>query len=157
MTKKNDKFNNLIRILEKELKLTGTEIAETLWLAMQREYGSSADKTKISSINQTSTNKIANTTTSSTISFTKKAQDSFYPKIPEKNTYAEVTPKTNSTFPNKSDLSIKFPDVSSLRHPLNIARAFRPLMEYISYGNAVLLDEEIILKRTFLPSLDKLD
>ncbi|MCL2924772.1 MAG: formylglycine-generating enzyme family protein, partial [Trichodesmium sp. MAG_R04] len=146
MTKKNDKFNNLIKILEKELKLTGTEIAETLWLAMQRQHRSSADKTKISSTNQITKNEIENTTTSSTISFTKKPQDGFYPKIPENNSYAEVTPKTNSTFPNKSDLSIKLPDVSSLRHPLKIARAFRPLMEYISYGNAVLLDEEATIE-----------
>ena len=41
MTKKIDKFDNLIRILQKELKLTSTEIAETLWLAMHRQYPSS--------------------------------------------------------------------------------------------------------------------
>ena len=44
MTNKTDKFDNLIRLLEKELKLTGTEIAETLWLAMRRQYPSSVDK-----------------------------------------------------------------------------------------------------------------
>ncbi|MCL2926829.1 MAG: formylglycine-generating enzyme family protein [Trichodesmium sp. MAG_R01] len=137
MTNKTDKFDNLIRLLEKELKLTGTEIAETLWLAMRRQHPSSVDK-KIPSKNQITTGEKVNTTTSSTTQF----QDGFYLKIPENNSYAEVTPKTNSTSSNKSDLSIKAPDVSSLRHPLKIARAFRPLMEYISYGKAALLDEK---------------
>lgn len=65
-----------------------------------------------------------------------------YPKITERNSYAEVAPKTDSVSSKKSDLPIKVPDVSSLRHPLKIARAFRPLMQYISYGKADLLDEE---------------
>ncbi|MDE5091865.1 MAG: formylglycine-generating enzyme family protein [Trichodesmium sp. St18_bin3_1_1] len=141
MTNKTDKFDNLIRLLEKELKLTGTEIAENLWLAMRRQYPSSVDK-KIPSKNQITTGEKVNTTISSTRSSTTQFQDSFSPKIPENNSYAEVTPKTNSTSSNKSDLSIKAPDVSSLRHPLKIASAFRPLMEYISYGKAVLLDEK---------------
>jgi formylglycine-generating enzyme required for sulfatase activity len=146
MTKKIDKFDNLIRILQKELKLTSTEIAETLWLAMHRQYPSSTHNKKIPSTFQTTTNEIVNPTTSSTTSSTTQPQDCFYPKIPERIFSAEVTPKTNYTSSNKSDLSIKLPDVSSLRHPLKIAKAFRPLMQYISYGKAVLLDEEATIE-----------
>lgn len=35
MIKKIDKFDNLIRLLEKELKLIGIEIVENFWLVMR--------------------------------------------------------------------------------------------------------------------------
>ena len=134
-----DKFDRLIKLLEKELKLTGTEITETLWLAMQRQSHSSTHSSKIPSEDETTTEE------SNTVPLKSSAvipENPTYPKIPQKNSYAEVAPKTDSASSNKGYLPIKVPDVSSLRHPLKIARAFRPLMQYISDGKADLLDEE---------------
>ncbi|NES66145.1 MAG: hypothetical protein F6K24_13220 [Okeania sp. SIO2D1] len=125
-----DKFDRLIRLLEKELKLTGTEITEILWLAMQRQSHASTHSPKIPSEDETTTEE------SNKVPLTSSAvipENPTYPKIPEKNSYAEVAPKTDSPSSNKGYLPIKVPDVSSLRHPLKIARAFRPLMQYISY------------------------
>ncbi|NEQ72138.1 MAG: SUMF1/EgtB/PvdO family nonheme iron enzyme [Okeania sp. SIO2C9] len=143
MTDKIDKFDHLIKLLEKELKLTGTEITEILWLAMQRQSHASTHSKKILSEDGTTTEESNKVPPKSSAVI---PENPTYPKIPQKNSYAEVAPKTDSPSSNKGYLPIKVPDVSSLRHPLEIARAFRPLMQYISYGKAVLLDEEVTVE-----------
>lgn len=115
-----DKFDRLISVLEKELKLTGTEIAETLWLAMQRPFYSSSQTQKTPSGDKTTTvkNQPTNTTTTPETSSSPKDQDSTFSTISQQTPYAEVSSKNDSTSINKSSLPIKAPDASSLRNPL---------------------------------------
>ncbi|MDB9321267.1 SAV_2336 N-terminal domain-related protein [Nodularia spumigena CS-591/04] len=142
-----EKFDQLIRVLQKELKLTGTEIAEILWLAQQTSSNFSGQKTQDSShdpetrvkditedITEDITNKLSDSTLTNSLRKT-PVND----KDPQVST-AVVTPQTSKTF-SGSSLSIKLPDRSSLPYPLKIAKALRPLIQYIAFGKAVLLDE----------------
>ncbi len=158
-----DKFDRLITVLDQELKLTGTEIAEILWLAMQRQphlsretrITPSEEETPISVTQEEEevrkselgteetpdtkdNNKISQTPSSQQETTTTEPKNKDSKEVP----HAEVYPKTLSISLNKDSFPTKVPGASSLRHPLNIARALRPLIRYISAGKAVLLDEE---------------
>ena len=160
-----DKFDRLISLLNKELKLTGTEIAEILWLAKQRQSPLSSATKIVTSEEETTiedeTKPPDYTQPESTItpedkdskkppSRLTKTPDSPQPqptitpedKDSKKPPFAKVHPKSTSTSFDRDFLTIKVPDVSSVRHPLNIARALRPLIRYVPSGKEVLLDEE---------------
>ncbi len=147
-----EKFDQLIRVLQKELKLTGTEIAEILWLAQQTSSNFSGQKIQDSS-NEPKT-------------IIKDVPEDIPADIPKDRPFdilsdpppptnviqpepstAVVTPQTSKTS-SGSGLSIKLPDRSSLPYPLKIAKALRPLIQYIAFGKAVLLDENATVELT---------
>ncbi len=135
------KFDQLIRLLQQELKLTGTEIAEIIWLAQQSSANFSAQKTPLQpepekidpEIPEPDKQKQPETQTLENTIIQK-------PPISPKQPAALVTPKTSNISSSK-DLSIKLPDVSSIPYPLKIAKALRPLIQYIAFGRGVVLDE----------------
>ncbi len=150
------KFESLIRILEKELKLTGTEIAEILWLTLQSSpHSSTSGSTSGTSSSTTSgstsssgsgttsgsTSGTGSSTTSGSTSSTGSGTTNFVPVSPINGGNSSRKKKSGSSLP------IKVPDVASLRHPLQIAKALRPLIQYIASGKAVFLDEEATINR----------
>ena len=159
-----DDFDRLITVLDQELKLTGTEIAEILWLAMQRqphlsretqitssgeEAATSANQDEINvpqpKLGIEETTKTEDKTTLSGTSSSIKPQPQVSttpPSVSKPTSAAKVYPKTIATSLNQGYLTMKVPGASSLRNSLNIAIALRPLIRYISAGKAVLLDEE---------------
>ncbi|MFM7407520.1 MAG: SAV_2336 N-terminal domain-related protein [Cuspidothrix sp.] len=126
-------FDQFITTLEKELNLTGTEIAEILWLAQQTCTHVPVEK-KPTPQEEPQTNN----------------EPEYIPPPPPNNTQitppiippdVPIFPKTSDSYPD-SGLSINIPDVSSLPYPRKIAKALRSLIQYIAYGKAVLLNEK---------------
>jgi formylglycine-generating enzyme required for sulfatase activity len=133
----------LITGLSKELELSATEIADTIWLAMQIEV-SPSESTGIPQLAidlpVTPSNPLAPTVS---------------PELPEPNIdLDEPTPQQTSEEPKAgiyphnpqetslgSGLSLKVPDAPSLREPLTLARALKPLMRRLPSGTTMALDE----------------
>ena len=130
-------FDQFITTLEKKLNLTGTEIAEILWLAQQTCTHVSVEKTTPQPNNDNAKNNQPENTPLQTPNNTQKS-----PQItPPIETQVPIYPKPSNDYPD-SGLSINIPDVSSLPYPQKIAKALRSLIQYIAYGKAVLLNEK---------------
>ena len=141
------KFDRLIALLEQDLNLTGTEIAEILWLAAQRRNSASTQPPTPASTHEPTPaeSPIVDSTVSSTPSSTTVPESSL-PTIPSRNqpavgVYAKTTSRHDS-------LEIALPDVAAIPHPLKLARAFRPLMQRISSRETTILDEVATVEST---------
>ena len=142
-----DKLDRLINTLHKELKLTGTQMAEILWLAMQGDSNSSSQtKTALSEEETTQANQTGDTTKSSETSST-KPQHNVPSSVSKESPDPKLYPKTAFNSSNQGGLPIKVPDASSLPNSRELAKALRPLKQYNASGKAVLLDEEATIKR----------
>ncbi|MEY3403579.1 MAG: hypothetical protein RLZZ86_3198, partial [Cyanobacteriota bacterium] len=137
-------FDQFITTLEKKLNLTGTEIAEILWLAQQTCTHVSIDKKPTPPEQPLTNNEPKNippeTTDKNSIT------PEIKPPIKQKPPEIPISPKTSDSYPD-SGLSINIPDVSSLPYPRKIAKALRSLIQYIAYGKAVLLNEKATVER----------
>ncbi|MDJ0580697.1 formylglycine-generating enzyme family protein [Crocosphaera sp.] len=162
-------LKQLINILGEELDLTGEDIADVLWLAVQRQkYNRNlvTVETKESEstswwskfqdlitqlqdlINQKDTEKAQEKTAKTTI-----FQNKYSVPI-----YGETSTSTTSTTNSSQVLPIRVPDAPSLREPLEIAQSFRPLMRKMATGRKVILDEiatakNIAENKIYLPVL----
>ncbi|MEQ8963566.1 MAG: SAV_2336 N-terminal domain-related protein, partial [Coleofasciculus sp. C2-GNP5-27] len=141
------KFDRLIALLEQDLNLTGTEIAEILWLAAQRRNSASTQPPTPASTHEPTPAEppIVDSTVSSTPPSTPVPESSL-PTIPSRNqpavgVYAKTTSRHDS-------LEIALPDVAAIPHPLKLARAFRPLMQRISSRETTILDEVATVEST---------
>ncbi|MCA6622975.1 MAG: hypothetical protein IM542_10470, partial [Pseudanabaena sp. M165S2SP1A06QC] len=135
----------LVTALSKELDLSAEEIADTIWLAMQIE-GSQSELTSIESLNiDLPQIPIENTgleperfpnldTQASDVEELDTRQERDEPK-------AGIYPRSQQDNIFNSGLSFKVPDAPSLREPLTLARALRPLMRRIPSGTTLVLDE----------------
>ena len=135
-------FDQFITTLEKKLNLTGTEIAEILWLAQQTYTHVSINK-KPTPQEQPLTNNEPNKILPET---TDKNPITPETKPTKEQELIPIFPKTSDSYPD-SGLSINIPDVSSLPYPQKIAKALRSLIQYIAYGKAVLLNEKATVER----------
>ncbi|WP_313926639.1 formylglycine-generating enzyme family protein [Anabaena sp. FACHB-1237] len=141
----NAQFDQFITTLEKELNLTGTEIAEVLWLAQQTCTPISVEKKPNSSL-ETNKDNPNNQSENTPPQIPNKPQK---PEQMRGNSEQEPPPpvpvavitKSPNDYPD-SGLSINIPDVSSLPYPRKIAKALHPLIQYIAYGKPVLLNEK---------------
>ena len=136
-------FDQFITILEKKLNLTGTEIAEILWLAQQTYTHVSINK-KPTPQEQTLTNNEPENIPPETTYENPITPETRH--IEQKPPEIFIFPKTSDSYPD-SGLSINIPDVSSLPYPQKIAKALRSLIQYIAYGKAVLLNEKATVER----------
>ncbi len=129
------KFEKLIATLQEKLELTGTEIADILWLAPQsqttvEEFSHPTveiDKSKKDDLKPIGGNIIPGTQTT--------------PVAPPPTEKAEVyTESSDSAFNSTSDdtLNIKVPDAPGLPQPLKLASALRPLMQTIDSETEVI-------------------
>ncbi|OBQ42247.1 MAG: hypothetical protein AN484_18880 [Aphanizomenon flos-aquae WA102] len=132
-------FDQFITTLEKKLNLTGTEIAEILWLAQQTCTHVSVEKTTPQP--QPNNDNAKNNQPTNTPPQTPNNTQKFQPITPSTEPQVPIYPKPSNDYPD-SGLSINIPDVSSLPYPRKIAKALRSLIQYIAYGKAVLLNEK---------------
>ena len=132
-------FDQFITTLEKKLNLTGTEIAEILWLAQQTCTHVSVEKTTPQP--QPNNDNAKNNQPTNTPPQTPNNTQKFEPITPSTEPQVPIYPKPSNDYPD-SGLSINIPDVSSLPYPRKIAKALRSLIQYIAYGKAVLLNEK---------------
>ena len=171
--KASSKFEKFIAILKQELELTGTEVADILWLAKQRqiklERTSNSNEENVASdtltapatpeqtataenkLNQPVSNSNSGAQTSPTANKPIQSAYNFNPgaqtaaTASQQTTEAEVGVYTKST--SGKSLAIKLPDAPGLPQPLKLARALRPLIQKINSGTEVILDEEATANR----------
>ncbi|EAW36912.1 SAV_2336 N-terminal domain-related protein [Lyngbya sp. PCC 8106] len=153
-------MERLIAALGAEFDLTGEEIAEILWLFLQQRSGE-----PLSSVQPSSRKPIVapaspiNPLPSVNSPRTITPVDSPRPvpekpvidPIPEDYPKAGIYPKTQ---PNRQrstttgTLSLAVPDAPSLREPLSLARALRPLMSRVPSPKATQINETATAERT---------
>lgn len=135
----------LVTALSKELELSAEEIADTIWLAMQIEISQSTSpamqvlKDAAKQIEQSMFGK--SQLDSETLSDKDVSKRS--PEEPK----AGIYPRSQHDNFLNSGLSFKVPDAPSLREPLTLARALRPLMRRIHAGASLVLDEDATTQR----------
>ncbi|MBD2770828.1 formylglycine-generating enzyme family protein [Iningainema tapete] len=131
-------LDQLIAALGKKLELTTTEIADILWLALKSPGDGETSVMPSVSKPIESRKQPSNPATSSSPSPSSHTE----PR-------AEVYTATSSQPGSQGDfLPIKLSDARSLRQPLKLARALRPLMQKIFSGTKVVIDEQATAQRT---------
>jgi AAA-like domain len=142
-------INELITALSQELELSAKEIADTIWLALQMDQFSAEDidpqpPLKKGELEQPPLKK-------GELEQPLKRGELEQPPLKkgdsEKRTIkqspqeqkAGIYPRNDSS--KSSGLSIRVPDASSLREPLMLARALKPLMRRVASGRELVLDE----------------
>ena len=157
-------LQQLITALGEDFELTGEEIADVLWLAVQRlkysgtvteipttkpegkpwwsksinlitQIGNSINKKQPQAINKKQP-QAASSVQSLATAIKKEPTVPIYPETP-----SSVTTTTSKVLP------IRVPDAPSLREPLQLAQSLRPLMRRIASGRKVILDEIATAKR----------
>ncbi|MEP1076063.1 CHAT domain-containing protein [Leptolyngbya sp. PL-A3] len=154
-------IEELVAVLNSKLGLTGNEIADILWLALHIKLPESEQIDKGSSqvildnlsrdLNQPATpteSKVAKETTSQS----QNAEES--PNLSTSdNQNAQQAGLFQDSQDNRSrggrgkELAFKVPDAPSLREPLSLARALKPLMRRVPSNFRSILDEEATTQR----------
>ena len=149
-------LQQLITALGEDFELTGEEIADVLWLAVQRlKYsGTVTEIPTTEPEGKPGWSKLINLITQIGNSINKKQpQAASSVQSPataiKKEPTVPIYPETPSsvTTPTSQVLPIRVPDAPSLREPLQVAQSLRPLMRKIASGRKVILDEIATAKR----------
>ncbi|WP_246162790.1 SAV_2336 N-terminal domain-related protein [Brasilonema sennae] len=138
-----NKFNQLIAALGKDLGLTGEEIADILWLTLQRqENGERKTHTTSQQSQQATASKPSNPTPAN-------SNISEPPQIPSPTAaiYPETQSNKSQTSSESKALPLRIPDAPSLREPLTLAQALKPLMRRVDSGRKTVLDEKSTVER----------
>ncbi|MGD1701385.1 SAV_2336 N-terminal domain-related protein [Dapis sp. BLCC M229] len=150
-------IDELITALSQEVGMSGEEIADTIWLALQIQESPSGSVSSDFSLVKEDIGAMENKTTAPKLqpqtpdsNETPKNQDSEAQKA---KIYPQSQQQTESL-----DLSFKTPNAPSLRQPLILARALKPLMRRIPAGTNFVLDETATIEgiantRLWLPVL----
>ncbi len=117
-------INQLITALSQELELSAEEIADTIWLALQIDQFSSEQSDP----------------PQPPIKRGELDQEIVKNQSPQEQK-AGIYPRNQQQTSKTSGLSLKVPDASSLREPLILARAFKPLMRRVASDRELVLDE----------------
>ena len=138
-------IDTLITTLSKELELSAEEIADTIWLALQIQESQSESTATQNSKNDLSqpsskNEQLEGETLPETPTQTSDSRESASKQSPDEQK-AGIYPRNQHQTLFKSELSFKVPDAPSLREPLTLARALKPLMRRIPSGTTLVLDE----------------
>lgn len=138
-------INQLITALSQELELSAEEIADTIWLALQIDQFSSEDiaptqpPLKRGELDQETVKE------SDPPQPPLKSRELDHPETVKNQSPQEqkagIYPRNQQQTSKTSGLSLKVPDASSLREPLILARAFKPLMRRVASDQELVLDE----------------
>ncbi|PSB04961.1 GUN4 domain-containing protein [Merismopedia glauca] len=142
-------IDRLIAALSQEVEMSAEEIADTIWLALQMPESQSES---------TATPELNNDLPIAPI---KPLEPEISQQLPQNASDAGVgsdnkqfeKPKAGIYPRNQgqnlvgSELSFKVPDAPSLREPLTLARALKPLMRRIPSGTTLVLDEAATTQR----------
>jgi formylglycine-generating enzyme required for sulfatase activity len=140
-----DRLAKLIDSLGDRLNLTGAEIADVLWLALQRQEFEQNRKATAKNTAVVETVEVGK----KPISVDKNRQKIDNIKtsvIEDKQKKAGVYAAGNSSKQGKG-LSLRVPDAPSLREPIHLARSLQPLMRRIATGRMTILDESATVQR----------
>ncbi|MEO0377938.1 MAG: SAV_2336 N-terminal domain-related protein, partial [Cyanobacteria bacterium P01_A01_bin.17] len=138
-------IKGLIAALGLELELTGEEIADVLWLTAHIQ------PTEQDDASMTADTEEAAQSTSTQFQPPKQPLPPEPDRIPEEDisstseSHADVY--TEGDAKGSTDLSFQVPDARSLREPLELARALKPLLRRVASGTAKVLDEEATVQR----------
>jgi hypothetical protein len=144
-------IDTLITALSKELELSAEEIADTIWLALQiqeSQLESTATQKLKNDLSQPSlkSKELEGETLPETKTKTSDSRETASKQSPEEQK-AGIYPRNQQETLFKSELSFKVPDAPSLREPLTLARALKPLMRRIPSGTTLVLDESATTQR----------
>jgi hypothetical protein len=144
-------INQLITALSKEVGLSAEEIADTIWLALQiGEAESVSSDFPLSQEDKAGINNRDSQSNQETLSKsqpkTSDSQETNRNQTPDEQK-AGIYPRTQHQTSTGSDLSFKVPDAPSLREPLTLARALKPLMRRLPSGTTLVLDEAATIQR----------
>ncbi|WDD36284.1 SAV_2336 N-terminal domain-related protein (plasmid) [Nostoc sp. UHCC 0926] len=141
-------IDQLITALSKEVEMSAEEIADTIWLALQMQefqaesvsFGFPLKKEDERAINEQESQPNQGTSP-------KTSELEETPTQPPEEQKAGIYPRTQQQTSKSLDLSFKVPDAPSLREPLTLARALKPLMRRIPSGRELVLDEAATIQR----------
>ena len=144
-------IDTLITALSKELELSAEEIADTIWLALQIQESQSESTATQNSKNDLSqpsskNEELEGETLPETPTQTSDSEETVSKQSPDEHK-AGIYPRNQRETLFKSELSFKVPDAPSLREPLTLARALKPLMRRIPSGTTLVLDEAATTQR----------
>ncbi|QFS50950.1 hypothetical protein [Nostoc sphaeroides] len=141
-------INKLIFTLNSELELTGKEIADALWLAVHIQPSQLVEDNNTNQSNSTlnalekADEPLLNQTRDNIKSESSQKQSS--KQEPQGDIY---NPEKDTSGSNSGNLTFKVPDARSLREPLTLTRAMRPLMRRVPSSTNTVLDEAATVKR----------
>ncbi|WP_375490819.1 DUF1822 family protein [uncultured Nostoc sp.] len=141
-------IDQLITALSKEIEMSAEEIADTIWLALQMQefqaesvsFGFPLKKEDERGINKQESQSEQGILPKSS----ELGETSTQPPEEQK---AGIYPRNQQHTSKSLDLSFKVPDAPSLREPLTLARALKPLMRRIPSGRELVLDEAATIQR----------
>ena len=144
-------IDTLITALSNELELSAEEIADTIWLALQIQKSQSESTATQNSKNDlpqpsSKNEELEGETLPETPTQTSDSGESASKQSPDEQK-AGIYPRNQQETLFKSELSFKVPDAPSLREPLTLARALKPLMRRIPSGTTLVLDEAATTQR----------
>ncbi|MBD2343636.1 sigma-70 family RNA polymerase sigma factor [Anabaena subtropica] len=145
-------IDQLITALSKEVKMSAAEIADTIWLALQMQEfqpESVSSDLNLRTEDERETNNQENQSNQGTLPKPKpeiSELEEIPNQLPEEQK-AGIYPRNGQGASKSSDLSFKVPDAPSLREPLTLARALKPLMRRVPSGRELVLDEPATIQR----------
>ncbi|BAZ13839.1 hypothetical protein NIES4071_56790 [Calothrix sp. NIES-4071] len=146
------RIGKLITALSQKLELTSIEIADILWLLKHQDNAEASSN--VPSVPEIKSETDTKPSSSAPPSQTAVETPPIEPKV-------EVYTEGNRTTSGSGNFQpIPLPDAPSLRQPLQLARALRPLMQKISSGSKKVLDEQATVNLTaeqkiFIPVFKK--
>ena len=142
-------IDQLIAALSKEVEMSAEEIADTIWLALQMQEFQTESVSSSSSPEEKEINKQESQLDSETSPKTTPNTSDFEKTSAQLSTEqkAGVYPKSQQKTSESLDISFKVPDAPSLREPLTLARALKPLMRRIPSGRELILDEAATIQQ----------
>jgi|694.fasta_scaffold01205_27 serine/threonine-protein kinase len=157
-------IEQLVSTLGDQLDLTGEQIADVLWLTLElQKYETNSDE-EIPNLQDANSDILPKTFNQATDE--SQVTEPITPtasKSKEESSIRKTSEKQGSVYANSGSggiqgLSIGVPDAPSLREPLKLAQALRPLMRQVATGKRLILDEaatvqRIAEERIFMPVL----
>ena len=135
-------IDQLITALSKEVEMSGAEIADTIWLALQMQKFPSES---VSSSFPLKTEDERENKKLQTLPKTSELGETPNQSLEESK--AGIYSRNEQQTSKSSNLSFKVPDAPSLREPLTLARALKPLMRRVPSGRELVLDEAATIQR----------
>ena len=145
-------IDQLITALSKEVEMSAEEIADTIWLALQmQEFQAESISSGFphATEDESGINKPESQPDQETLPKTEPKTSELKEtpnQLPEEKKTG-IYPRTQQQISKSLDLSFKVPDAPSLREPLNLARALKPLMRRIPSGRELVLDEAATIQQ----------
>ena len=146
-------IEQLVSTLGDQLDLTGEQIADVLWLTLELqkfEISSANKKLNLQDANSDKSPETPNQTPDKS-----QVTELITPTTStskEESNIRKASEKQGSVYANSGSggiqgLSIGVPDAPSLREPLKLAQALRPLMRQVATGKRLILDEAATVQR----------